>query len=95
VTIKILAAPKTIGFCLYRWFIPSDYNEESVPKINLISQPISNANVDKSHVTTLDTIPSQSKNQRDSNITLITPSYQGQTRIKNNGKAIIVKEFAN
>lgn len=61
------ATSKTIGFCLYRWFSPSGYNKNPVAKIKVISQPISNADVDEAHMTTLHT-----KKQRDSDITLVT-----------------------
>jgi len=43
---QIQASPKTIGFCLYRLFIPSGYNKDPVTKTNSISQPILNANSD-------------------------------------------------
>lgn len=89
------ATPKTIGFCIYRWFVPRGYNGNPATKTKLISQPISSADVGEAHVTTLRTVPSQSKNLRDSNITLVTPSHQKQSRTKNHSEAITITRYAN
>jgi len=88
------ATSKTIGSCLYRLLVPNTYNKKPVTKINMISQPILNADVGKSHVTTLHTVPSQSKSYRNSDIILVTPHYQEQSRLEDDSEALTIKQFA-